>query len=95
MHIKENQNKKEIFWQHKIPRETSMLPGFTSSNIWEVASYSYSKIVKSEQINVREHRRGNQEWTIQRKYQYWVHKTQNEDKQNKNHNTISDGHHYT
>ena len=34
--------------------------------------------------NVREYRRGNQKWTIQRKYQHWVHKTQDEDKQNKN-----------
>jgi hypothetical protein len=27
--------------------------------------------------------RGNQEWTIQRNWQHWVHKTQGEDKQNK------------
>ena len=33
-------------------------------------------------INVRENRRGNQEWTIQRNWQHWVHKTQDEDKQN-------------
>ena len=25
--------------------------------------------------NVREYRRGNQKWTIQRNYQHWVHKT--------------------
>ena len=37
----------------------------------------------------RENRRGNQEWTIQRNWQDWVHKTQDEDKQNKNqHNMI-------
>jgi len=35
-------------------------------------------------INVRENRRGNQEWTIQRNWQHCVNKTQNEDKQNKN-----------
>ena len=29
------------------------------------------------QINVRENRSGNQEWTIQRHWQHWVHKTQN------------------
>ena len=31
-------------------------------------------------MNVRENRKGNQEWTIQRNYQHWVHKTQDEDK---------------
>jgi hypothetical protein len=34
-------------------------------------------------INVRENRRENQECTIQRHWQLWMHKTQNEDKQNK------------
>jgi predicted transposase YbfD/YdcC len=29
----------------------------------------------------------NQEWTILRNWQHWVHMTQDEDKQNKNHNT--------
>ena len=38
---------------------------------------------QTKQINVRENRRGNQEWTIQRTWQHWVHKTQDEDKQNK------------
>ena len=28
------------------------------------------------QINVRENREGNHEWTIQRHMQHWVHKTQ-------------------
>ena len=32
--------------------------------------------------------------TIQRNWQYWVHKTQDEDKQNKKHNTICVGRHY-
>ena len=41
-------------------------------------------------INIREYRRGNHKWTIQRKYQ---HKTQDEDKQKKKHNTIRVGHH--
>jgi len=35
-------------------------------------------------INVKENRRGNQEWKIQRNWQHWVHKTQNDDKQTKN-----------
>ena len=29
----------------------------------------------SRLINVRENRRGNQEWTIQRNWKHWVHKT--------------------
>ena len=29
---------------------------------------------------LREHRCGNQEWIIQTQWQYWVHKTQDEDK---------------
>jgi hypothetical protein len=36
---------------------------------------------QTKQINVRENRRSNQEWTIQRNWQRWVHKTQDEDKQ--------------
>jgi hypothetical protein len=39
------------------------------------------------QINVRENRRGNQEWTIQRHWQHWVYKTQDKDKPSKNRNT--------
>jgi hypothetical protein len=34
------------------------------------------------QINVREYRKGNREWTIQRNWQHWVNKKQDEDKQN-------------
>jgi hypothetical protein len=34
-------------------------------------------------INVREYRRGNQKWTIQRNWQYRVHKKQAENKRNK------------
>ena len=33
------------------------------------------------EINVREYRRGNQERTIQRNWQHWAHKKQDEDKQ--------------
>ena len=36
-----------------------------------------------KQINVRENQRGTQEWTIQRNWQHWVHKTRDQDKQNK------------
>ena len=38
---------------------------------------------QTKQINVRENRRRNQEWTIQNHWQHWVHKTQDEDKQSK------------
>ena len=33
-----------------------------------------------QEINIRENRRDNQEWTIQIHWQHWVHKTQDEDK---------------
>jgi len=36
-------------------------------------------------INVKEDRRGNQEWTIQRHWQHWAHKAQNEDKKKHTH----------
>jgi len=38
-------------------------------------------------IHVRENRKGNKEWTIQRNWQHWELMTQDEDKQNKKHNT--------
>ena len=37
-------------------------------------------ILLTLKINVREYRRGNQEYTIQRNWQHWVHKAQYEDK---------------
>ena len=47
-------------------------------------------------INVREYRRrrGNKKKTIQRNWQHWVHRTQDEDKQNKNTTQQGVGHHY-
>jgi hypothetical protein len=39
--------------------------------------------------NVRDNRTGNQELTIQIYWQHWVRKTQDEDKQNKKHNTAN------
>ena len=33
-------------------------------------------------INVRENRRGNQQWTIQRNWQHWVHQTQRKTQHN-------------
>jgi hypothetical protein len=38
------------------------------------------------EINTRENRRGKQEWAIQINCQYWVHKTQDKDIQNKKDN---------
>ena len=35
------------------------------------------------EINARDIRKGIQEWTIQRHWQHWAHKTQDEGKQNK------------
>jgi predicted carbohydrate-binding protein with CBM5 and CBM33 domain len=47
---------------------------------------------RQRQINVREYRRDNQRWAVQRNWQHRVHKT----KTNKqNHNTICVRHHYT
>jgi hypothetical protein len=43
------------------------------------------------EINVREFRRGNQKWTIQRNWQHRVHKTK---KTKQKHNTICVGNHY-
>ena len=34
-------------------------------------------------LNVRENLRSSEEWTMQRHWQYWAHKTQDDDKQNK------------
>ena len=39
------------------------------------------------EINLREHGSGKQKWTIQRNWKHRLHKTQEEDKQNKKHNT--------
>jgi hypothetical protein len=38
---------------------------------------------QTQQIIISENRRSNQEWTIQRKWQHWVHKKQDKDKHNK------------
>ena len=38
-------------------------------------------------------RRGDQEWTIQRNWQHWVHNTQDKDKQKKQHRKLKDEQH--
>jgi hypothetical protein len=56
-----------------------------------VTKHHYKQYI-SERKNIK----GNQEWTIQRKLQHCVHKTQEEEKQNKKHNTEQQqnvGHH--
>ena len=40
------------------------------------------------QTNIRENRRGNQYWRIQRHWQHWIRKTQDEDKQKKQHRKL-------
>jgi hypothetical protein len=54
---------------------------FVVSRLFDMSNTVYYKTLR---INVRETRRGNQQWTIQRNWQHWVHKTQDEDKQIKN-----------
>ena len=45
---------------------------------------NYSKTLKQLILNKRQRKqKGNQDWTHR---QHWVHKTQDEDKQNKRHN---------
>jgi hypothetical protein len=39
---------------------------------------------KRKSINVRENRRDNQEWLIQKNWQHWIHKTHDQDKHKKN-----------
>jgi len=78
---------------------------FCSTVILEKIELYIRTATSKKHINLRENRRGNQEWTIQKNWQHWVHKTiqrnwqhlgtQDEDNQNKKHNTISVVHHYT
>ena len=51
------------------------------SRLFEMSNTLYNKTLR---INVRENRRGNRQWTIERNWQHWVHKTQDKDKQIKN-----------
>ena len=44
---------------------------------------------KLDWINIRKNWRGNQEWTIQRHCKHWVHKTQDDDKQNTHKNNTT------
>jgi len=46
---------------------------------------------KCMQVNVREYRRSNPKWIIQRNWQHRAHKTQGENQQNKN---TTHGHHF-
>jgi len=47
----------------------------------------FQNLNNSLTISVRENRRGNQELTIQRNWQHWVHKIKDENKPNKKHKT--------
>ena len=46
----------------------------------------YINHVKEQNINVRENRRDNQEWTIHKNWQHWAHKTPDENEHSKQHN---------
>jgi len=48
---------------------------FIKSGLWWPVTW------RKCQINVRENRRGNQECTIQRYWEHWSHKSQNDDKE--------------
>ena len=50
---------------------------FVASRVFDMSNTLYYKTLR---INVRENRRGNQQWTIQSNWQHWVHQTQDEDK---------------
>jgi quinolinate synthase len=49
------------------------------------------EVTSCYRINIREYRRDNQKWTIQRNWQYKVHKTK---KNKQKHNAIFVGHYY-
>ena len=48
-----------------------------ASRVFDLSSTLFYTTLR---INVRENRRGNQQWTIQSNRQHWVHKTHDEDK---------------
>ena len=59
-------------------------PKSTNQKALCIENYSHVDIFVEHEhdINVREIRRGNQEWKIQRHWQHCAHKTQDEDKRN-------------
>jgi len=59
----------------------------------ETGNTGHTRRRKTQQINVREYRRGNQKWTIQRNWQHRAHKTE-KNKTKTQHNTTCVGHHY-
>jgi hypothetical protein len=57
-----------------------------------IIEFFYKWVKLSYKIKVREHRRGNQKWTVQRNWEHMVHKM----KKNKTkYNTTGIGYHYT
>ena len=57
-----------------------------SFDLWLLLTHlvsSNSSLTWFQYNNFRENRSRNQEWTIQRNWRHWVHKTQDEDKQSK------------
>ena len=50
---------------------------FVASRVFDMSNTLYYKTLR---INVKENRRGNQQWTLQSNWQHWLRKTQDEDK---------------
>ena len=57
-----------------------------SSVILLLEFYTYD-LIRVPKINVRENQWANQEWTIKKHWQYWVHRIQYEETQNAKHTT--------
>jgi hypothetical protein len=68
-----------------ISNDSSVGANDTNINALFFYKYRQNNIIKTKygriKIKVRENRRSNQERTIQRHWQYWAHKTHEEDKQ--------------
>jgi hypothetical protein len=63
----------------KFKRSNSKMRRGSGNRFGNPMSY-FSKLLIIYIINVRENRRGNQKWTIQRHWQHWAYKAQNKDK---------------
>ena len=65
----EGKQKIKITTQYVLDELTNQYHCGQVTGVHKAAHSFYSK------INVREYRRNNQEWTIQRNWQHWAHKT--------------------
>jgi len=77
------QNQKSISRLARIlKRDIYMRDRSPDDNSFKIMDINKTKTLAVYYINVRENRRSNQEWTIQRHWQHWAYKTQYEDKEN-------------